>query len=1790
MIRSLLCYSLCSAAVPLYSTDRTVTNTNDSGAGSLREAITLTNGGASGDRILFTVGGTITLASPLPPIFQTNVTMLTQGHSVELNGQTLFSGLFIWPTAGTFLLDNTTSGSGSFTSFGTTSQGGSGGNSGGGGLGAGGGIFVGAGTTVTVQGMTLSGCTALGGAGGAPSPGGETISGGGGGMNGGNGGIGSNLAPFVSGGGGGGGFAGNGGSTTSGVATAGGGGGGGINHAGGNSVDSVEGGGGGSDLNPGGAANGGLNGGAGGNGSVGSGGAGGNVGTPTGGNGTGSSGGGGGFFTAPGAGPGGAGGPILGGHPNGSGFSGGLGGTSPAVADTSGPGGGGCGGGGGGAGGPGGAGGYAGGGGAGGNVTGTGQHGNGGPGGFGGGGGAGSDGGFGGFGGGGGGSTPGGSGAPGGTVFGGGTGAAGVNGGGGGGAGLGGAIFIDAELAPLGAGTLIIQDFLSTTGNAAAGGPGGTGAGNGTALGQDIFMKQNATLNFAISSPYSVATSIESDVGNSVPAPGAAGGIIMSGSSILTLTQPNFFTGSLEFLGGVVQISADNQLGVNQASTPLNNALVFNNGTLEITSGIFTVSTSRLTLVGNLGTIQTDSGVTTDWAPQIVDLIGPGTLVKSGPGTLFLSNNTNSYTGGTNFTAGTVQINDPHDLGDLTMGTLTFSNAATLEFIAPFGTANINHPIVLSGSGGSSGGTFLCNSGHPSLIGQITGTGNLNKDGAGDLTLNPAGMNNNYSGVTNILNGKIVAGGASTLSPSSVVNFANVALVFLDTSAGNNTVAGLEGGGSTGGTVVLGSSTLTLDVTSGSPLFFSGGINGAGGITKTGSGGQVLEGTGLNIYLGDTTITAGTLVGGTVNSLSPSSIVVFNNGIGTGVLLINAGNIVAGLSGGTAGSDVILGAGSTLTIDNTIPSIYSGNIIDLGTGGGITKTGAATQTLSGGPGTATYSGLTTINAGTLAAGAPNAFSPSSIVNFANVAGAILNLQNFDNTVAGLEGGGATGGNVVLGTGTLTLNVATNLNYLGSIFGVGGAIVKNGSAKQTLSGTTNSYSGFTTINTGTLAAGAVNALSPNSQVVLANTAGADLDITAGNNIIAGLAGGGSTGGNVILGNSTLTFGGDNVSTSYAGSISGGAPSGINKVGTGTIFLSGNDTFTGTATVTAGTMQIDAFQAIATTGAIVDNATFIFNHPGVGTYANSITGTGTLIQQNPAGTLALTGTNNVGPFLINAGTVIINGTTTTTQTTIAAGALLRGIGTLAGNPITNFGTVFPGNSIGPLTFIGPYIQATGSTLEIEVTPQNGVTDLLNIIGTMTIQPNANLLLVPDPGIYAESNVYQIVATTGGVFGIFDNVTQNFPGAQFGVFYRNNGIFLEVIASSFSTIGCVGNAGVVATALDRTVITPGSDIGVVVGILRTMTFAEICAALGQFDPGPYKDLSVAQQENVFRVAKGITHHLLDDLLNTRCRRYSACANRKKEKPQNPQLSDLWSRPKPLNSCEIVNDREKRFDLWVDAFGDWSHQRSQHGHLGYHSTGGGGILGMDYFFTNQFNLGLAGAYSYSDVHTSESRAEGHINSYYGALYGLLHSRHAFIDVAVIAGYDQFDASRKIKFSSSFLGTGINRRAHTDHNGWNLDWHMDGGFIIDQWKVVEFRPFISLDFSYMHEDSFTEHGAKSLNLNVRHSTYTMLRSEGGLTMARCFKAKHSVWIPELRFSVIRENRFNGKHFRASFVDQDGSFRGSGLYPNRTLYSPGAGLTSAFYDGRLSASIYYDGEFGDRYLDHMGSLEFSWLF
>ena len=105
---ALLCLLLFLAPAPIaYAATYTVTNLNDSGAGSLRQAILDANATAVADTINFSVSGTITLASSLPDIAAQvaggELTIDGVGRTVTISGNNAVRVLMVGGGAALYL-------------------------------------------------------------------------------------------------------------------------------------------------------------------------------------------------------------------------------------------------------------------------------------------------------------------------------------------------------------------------------------------------------------------------------------------------------------------------------------------------------------------------------------------------------------------------------------------------------------------------------------------------------------------------------------------------------------------------------------------------------------------------------------------------------------------------------------------------------------------------------------------------------------------------------------------------------------------------------------------------------------------------------------------------------------------------------------------------------------------------------------------------------------------------------------------------------------------------------------------------------------------------------------------------------------------------------------------------------------------------------------------------------------------------------------------------------------------------------------------------------------------------------------------------------------------------------------------------------------------------------------------------------------------------------------------------------------------------------------------------------
>jgi autotransporter-associated beta strand protein len=701
-------------------------------------------------------------------------------------------------------------------------------------------------------------------------------------------------------------------------------------------------------------------------------------------------------------------------------------------------------------------------------------------------------------------------------------------------------------------------------------------------------------------------------------ATGVTAGTVSAGSSTANFANLTLSGGSLTATSLVAQGN-----GSNSGAYGSNPTLTINS-TVNL-SGSLLIGRSNVTISG--GTLTTDRITTNpasaDWA----------NLTISG-GTVTATNGVDGTYGttGANGTGATFNINlnggvlatnyvkvANREAGSNNNAWLTF-NGGTLRALAD------NTNFIQTYGGGSnvyisSGGATIDTNGFSvtvdrTLVNTSGQTGTLTKTGTGTLTLSGA---NTYSGTTTVSAGRLAlqntySSGTHSISSGAFLelNVASGSRDFRATTFNGlgtlvKTGAGTATWGSAAGTFALGSGSL-IDIQGGT---FTGGSNANEIWTNNLSD--------LNVASGATFSTVEANV--RVNKITGSGT------IGTGFNGANYANLTIGVDNGSSTF-----SGVIQNTDNN--ASYVGNLVKVGSG---------TIALAG---TNTYTGTTTVTAGTL-----------------SISGSVRSSSGF--VVSGTLDVAATniftGGHRNPMNGTITINAGgTVINSNNSVNRIGNINLNGGTLTAT----------FNEANYGSYFIGQANSVDPT--VTVAGSTASTINATNNGNIrmwsnvnfnVSDVTGNANTDllVSAALGNQTAD--------------QGSAAASLTKQGAGTMVLSAANNYTGTTTISAGTLQIGAGGStgslyspsvtsgnlsFGSTGAIVNNSALVYNIVGGSLHVNrTISGSGTVNATgnqavnfasgttiNTTGSQTYSATATSGRF--NGFTIADNGTVTLTST--------------------------------------------------------------------------------------------------------------------------------------------------------------------------------------------------------------------------------------------------------------------------------------------------------------------------------------------------------------------------------------------------------------------------------------------------------------------------------------------------------------------------------------------------------------
>ena len=631
------------------------------------------------------------------------------------------------------------------------------------------------------------------------------------------------------------------------------------------------------------------------------------------------------------------------------------------------------------------------------------------------------------------------------------------------------------------------------------------------------------------------------------------------------------------------------------------------------------------------------------------------------------------------------------------------------------------------------------------------GSSNLTKTGAGTLYLSGFGSG---TGLTTVsagtlqysLPGALYAGATEnwTAANISVASGATLAVNVGGTSdfttdnvttllAGLSTVSnnGLTAGARFG----FDTTNATAPVTYSTPLVNSTGAGGgAVGFTKLGTGTLSLSGT--NTYTGPTTVSGGTLQLTKPAALyngAPANWTAANISVASGATLavnvggtsdFTTGNVSTLLTQISTVANNGLKAGATVGFDttNAVGTVnYASPITNsTGAGGGavgVAKFGAGTLSLNG---VSTYSGATTVSAGTLALGAGGAIANSSGISIAS--SATFNVSAVPGYLLAqpLSAKGTGTANVTgalhAGAQAISLQDGANIGTLalGSTLTLSGATLRfdleaTTSDRITVGGTV-SMSGTNIIDVARLT----------STTGLVTGAQAYTLITAAGGLVSG---------GFSLSNAFITIG----STNYTLSLSGDATHQYLGVTSGSVLLPTTYTLATSASVEnirvgSGTSTITT--TITNTGTIAANSDAL-SYTSLGSTASPGTGvtlgppaTGGTLAANAAGTALAVANQTFSSTVAGSYLVTASGGAVTNTTVGGSPALQGGVGTAT---IKVWRLAAPSAIGSPLTFSGNHH-----------------------VGDLVAAQNLSLTNTATADGFSEKLDAGIVASTGGAVG--------------------------------------------------------------------------------------------------------------------------------------------------------------------------------------------------------------------------------------------------------------------------------------------------------------------------------------------------------------------------------------------------------------------------------------------------------
>ncbi|WP_034604233.1 autotransporter outer membrane beta-barrel domain-containing protein [Halodesulfovibrio aestuarii] len=211
-----------------------------------------------------------------------------------------------------------------------------------------------------------------------------------------------------------------------------------------------------------------------------------------------------------------------------------------------------------------------------------------------------------------------------------------------------------------------------------------------------------------------------------------------------------------------------------------------------------------------------------------------------------------------------------------------------------------------------------------------------------------------------------------------------------------------------------------------------------------------------------------------------------------------------------------------------------------------------------------------------------------------------------------------------------------------------------------------------------------------------------------------------------------------------------------------------------------------------------------------------------------------------------------------------------------------------------------------------------------------------------------------------------------------------------------------------------------------------------------------------------------------------------------------------------------EVSWKIWGQGFGSVSSETAHNDSNGYDANTTGLTFGVDKALVENFRLGLAYSYIYTDVDSKSSSNNNEVDSNLLTVYcEKLFGDDMYLDAHISYGFNNYKAKRYM------TELGLQAKADFDGSTFNLGGEFGKSFNFTS-NPITITPYIGLAYSYISIDSYKESGAGSSNLIVDDTYNNVFTSTLGARFGATFNAfkpeMHAAWVHDWAQEEISTN------------------------------------------------------------------------